>query len=149
MFKKINFIVISLITLLLISCTNIQPVNNLIHQPIPKDISNAEVQNAILNAAGKNDWIAHSTSPGVITATYKSATITISYAGSAYNIIYKSSKNLNEHSGTINNKYNTWVSKLDASIQDNLNNTSSVQKANQPSSEASKTSQEANNTSPK
>jgi hypothetical protein len=126
-----------------------QPVNNLIHQPIPKDISNAEVQNAILNAAGKNDWIAHSTSPGVITATYKSATITISYAGSAYNIIYKSSKNLNEQSGTINNKYNTWVSKLDASIQDNLNNTSSVRNANKPSAEPSNTTQKSSSTSSK
>jgi len=82
------------------------------------------VETAILSATRKRGWVARIIRPGLIEAslTVRShrAVVEIPYTDKNYSIMYKSSENLDYSDGTIHRHYNTWVTKLSRTIQDEL-----------------------------
>ncbi len=85
---------------------------------IPSDVTTAEVQQSIKDAAAKRDWILKDLGNNSYEATYiargHSIKVNISYTRSNYEISYVSSTNMeyNPTEGTIHRNYNRWVNNL-------------------------------------
>ena len=111
------------------SC-RMQPVLNVqnqsIHQAsIPgKDLTEKQIETAILQACKDRGWIAKVASPGSIQADLSLrsffAAVEIKYDTTQYSINYMDSKNLNYDGARINRHYNSWVNNLSKSINANL-----------------------------
>jgi Fe-S-cluster-containing dehydrogenase component len=90
---------------------------------IRANVTAAQVEKAINDAAKELKWISRSTGAGNIEAQLfvrkHELVVDISYTKTEYTIKYKSSKNLNydEKKQTIHGKYAEWVRNLDVRIQ--------------------------------
>ena len=116
------------LALLAVGCTSM-PVINLQNQMVPTgagmtQLSQNDVQQAILAAAEKRGWTARVVQPGLIEARIlvrvHRASVQIPYTASTYSINYESSENLNYTGTSIHKNYNNWVTYLDRSIQQEL-----------------------------
>ena len=69
-------------------------------------------------------WVPSVVKPGLVEASIQvrthQAVVSIPYTQADYDIIYKSSQNLDESGGKIHRNYNRWVVNLSASIQEEL-----------------------------
>ena len=81
----------------------------------------ADVGNAIKQAATELGWEVQDDGPGRMTATLHlrshTAVVTIPYDANSYDIEYAESVNLDQQGDRIHRNYNSWVKNLDARIR--------------------------------
>ena len=99
----------------------LQPIQDLIDQPVPDGLTLAQVKNAIKQGAAVRKWIAKEKGPNEFEVTLFNrgfvVVVNITYSRSSYSITYVSSQNLKAQNGRIHRKYNGWVSNLNNDIQ--------------------------------
>lgn len=109
---------------LLSGCSNIQPVESFNNQPIPSDLSNTNIENAIRTAGVANHWTITVENPTLIRGDlyWKKyyVHVDIPHDKHSYSILYRDSKNLHYKNGEIRGGYNKWVTTLNHSIQEQL-----------------------------
>ncbi|MCU1718390.1 hypothetical protein [Pseudomonas sp. 5P_3.1_Bac2] len=111
--------------LLLSACTS-KPIYN----PSDKlssnlDITDLEMQRAIITALAQRNWTVQAVQPGKIqaeiTVRKHHAEIDIPYSPTSLQILYRASSNLNYKNGAIHRNYNRWVKNLRVNILRELN----------------------------
>ena len=108
-------------------CTS-RPVFNVAAEPVVvtpgKTASNDAVRDAILRAGTGLGWTMRASGPGVVNGTLHLRThvavIDVEYDTKAYNIVYRSSENLDAANGQIHKNYNGWIENLNNAIRREL-----------------------------
>ncbi len=112
----------------MVACTS-APIMDLNDRTIPQTqagetLSLEQVQAAIMKGSIQKGWVPSVVKPGLVEASIQvrthQAVVSIPYTQGDYDIIYKSSQNLDESDGKIHRNYNRWVVNLSASIQEEL-----------------------------
>ncbi len=89
-----------------------------------KTLSMDQIQAAIMKGSIQKGWVPSVVKPGLVEASIQvrthQAVVSIPYTQTDYDILYKSSQNLDESGGKIHRNYNRWVANLSASIQEEL-----------------------------
>lgn len=89
-----------------------------------KEPSLAQVRRAIIQGAVSKTWSVREIDSNTIVARVGKKTIeavvTIKYSTKKYSILYRDSKNLSYKDGMIRSRYNSWVKKLRARIEEKL-----------------------------
>lgn len=89
-----------------------------------KTLSLDQIQASIMKGSIQKGWVPSVVKPGLVEASIQvrthQAVVSISYTQADYDILYKSSQNLDESGGKIHRNYNRWVANLSASIQEEL-----------------------------
>mgnify|MGYP000194560426 CR=1 FL=1 len=125
--NKINFFVMSvLFVMLLTGCTSRQ-VLNISEEPVPsfKSLSNEQVKGAIAKACTRRRWLVESATENEVIASIvvrgrHKAKISIPFTTQKFNINYVSSEGLNAKKGKIHRNYNRWVNNLRRTINQEL-----------------------------
>ncbi len=129
--RKRNLIVLSLVLLFsllaLTGCMRQAKLQNPTNLPVygatGKQLTEAQVKQAILAGAREKGWVAREMGPGLITATLAVrshlAEVEIPYSANGYSILYVRSSNLDydARNQTIHNQYNNWVDYLRRAIE--------------------------------
>lgn len=88
--------------------------------PTTRSLSLDRIEALIVSAGGGNGWFFQHIGPGHMQATYRqkthAATVDVTFDRSHWRITYVSSQNLGERGDQIHRHYNTWVQKLERSI---------------------------------
>ena len=100
------------------------PIYNVSNAPVTtasaKQVSAAQVREAIVRAGASLGWVIKDSGPDKLTGTLHlrshTAVIDIPYSAQNYSINYVSSQNLNASNGTIHKNYNGWISNLTRAI---------------------------------
>ena len=108
-------------------CTS-RPVMNVMAEPVvvsPGKAATAEnVRDAILRAGAGLGWNMRPAAPGVVNGSINlrthSAAIDVEYNTRSYNIVYRSSTNLDAANGQIHKNYNGWIENLNNAIRREL-----------------------------
>ncbi len=105
----------------LVGCRQGAPISNpQVSVNQAKTLTQDEVRAAILTACPRTDWVPKEIAPGKIEATLNirahSATVTIVYSATSYQIKYKTSHNLRASGGEIHPYYNGWIQNLRENI---------------------------------
>lgn len=109
-------------------CTS-APIMNIEDHSVPHNqqgepLSLEQVQSAIMKGAIQKGWTPSLVKEGVVEASIlvrsHEAVVTIPYTQNDFDIVYKSSKNLDHADDKIHRNYNRWVANLAASIQEEL-----------------------------
>lgn len=117
-------VVIAVIT----GCTS-APIMNIDDHSVPHNqqgepLSLEQVQAGIMKGAIQKGWTPTVVEKGVVEASIQvrthQAVVTIPFTQDEYDIVYKSSKNLDQSGSRIHRNYNRWVANLSASIQEEL-----------------------------
>lgn len=112
----------------LAGCTS-APIMDVKDRSVPqtqagKTLSLDQIQAAIMKGSIQKGWVPSVIKPGLVEASIQvrthQAVVTIPYTQADYDIVYKSSQNLDENGGKIHRNYNRWVANLSASIQEEL-----------------------------
>ncbi len=112
----------------MVACTS-APIMDLNDRSIPQTqagekLSLEQIQSAIMKGSIQKGWVPSVVKPGLVEASIQvrthQAVVSIPYTQADYDIIYKSSQNLDESGGKIHRNYNRWVANLSASIQEEL-----------------------------
>lgn len=128
---KIFKLIIAALTLTLAAgCSTTQPVMNMSNSPVPANLSEQTISQAIINAGVSKKWVMREERPGLISGHIQvrshQANISIPYNTLNYSINYVSSVNLSDNgSGKIHRNYNRWINGLNQAIQIELNRASS------------------------
>jgi hypothetical protein len=89
-----------------------------------KAATNDNVRDAILRAGTGLGWSMRPTGPGVVNGTIHlrthTAVIDVEYTTKSYNIVYRSSENLDVGNGQIHKNYNGWIENLNNAIRREL-----------------------------
>lgn len=117
----IRALLLSLGLLTLVGCTSkplLTPKENF---PAAMQISQAQMQHAILTALSKRQWMVQEVTPTLIRASILVkgqylVEVDIPYSTVDYQINYRNSRNLNYKNGKIHRSYNNWVHKLSGNI---------------------------------
>jgi hypothetical protein len=107
---------------------NTMPIQNVSEAPVTtatgKQLSNAQVRDAILRAGAALGWQMKEEGPGMLVASLQlrghSAVVAIPYTPRTYSLQYRSSMNLDEKGGTIHKNYNGWIQNLTRGINAQL-----------------------------
>ena len=109
-------------------CTS-RPIANVTGEPVVvapgKTATNDNVRDAIMRAGAGLGWKMRPAGPGVVTGEMSVSnkhwvTIDVQHTPTTYNIVYRSSTNMNERNGEINRNYNIWVQSLNNAIRAEL-----------------------------
>jgi hypothetical protein len=108
-------------------CTS-RPVMNVQAEPVvvtPGKTATAEdLLNANMPAGARLGWAMQPPGPGVVAGTLNlrthSAVIDVEYNTKTYNIVYRSSTNLDAGNGQIHKNYNGWIQNLNNAIHREL-----------------------------
>ncbi|HSV17851.1 MAG TPA: hypothetical protein VLR71_05540 [Casimicrobiaceae bacterium] len=108
-------------------CTS-RPVLNVAAEPVVvtpgKAATEENVRDAILRAGAGLGWVMRPVSPGVINGALNlrthGAVIDVEYTPKSYNIVYRSSTNLDAGNGQIHKNYNGWIENLNNAIRREL-----------------------------
>ena len=119
-----------LVLVAVMGCRAGAPIYDIKDTAIPNSIEHslslANVTRSITAAAAKHGWEMRVEKPGHIVATLHlrehETVVDILYDTKSYSILYNSSQNLqyNEKNRTIHKNYNSWIQKLNVSIQREL-----------------------------
>lgn len=101
------------------------PIYNVNNAPVTtssaKQLSAAQVREAIVRAGASLGWVMKDAGPNKLTGTLHlrshTAVIDIPYSPQSYSINYVSSQNLNASNGTIHKNYNGWITNLTRAIE--------------------------------
>lgn len=124
--KTLSLIVLAIV---MTGCSSTKPILNLQNEPVSEqvpitDVTQIEVQEAILAAGAQLGWTGEVIEPGLIDATLQlkshEAIVEISYSDKQYSINYKSSKNLKYKDGKIHKNYNRWIANLSKTIKEQV-----------------------------
>ncbi|OZG42076.1 hypothetical protein CAK78_09935, partial [Aeromonas sp. A35_P] len=107
---------------LLAACSTSQPIRNMAANPVPSNLTEEQVANAIITAGISKSWVMRQEQPGLIRGQVNvrqhQAVINIPYSARDYSINYVSSVNLDDKGkGSIHRSYNRWVLGLNQAIQ--------------------------------
>lgn len=114
----------------IVACTS-APIMDLNDRSIPQTqagemLSLEQIQAAIMKGSIQKGWVPNVVKPGLVEASIQvrthQAVVSIPYTQTDYDIIYKSSQNLDESRGKIHRNYNRWVANLSSAIQEQLLN---------------------------
>jgi len=108
-------------------CTS-RPVLNVAAEPVVvtpgKTATNDAVRDAILRAGTGLGWTMRASAPGVVNGSLHLRThvavIDVEYNTKSYNIVYRSSENLDAANGQIHKNYNGWIENLNNAIRREL-----------------------------
>jgi len=109
------------------ACSTSQALlNPSIGLPPERELTPAELHEAILTVLQRRGWQVRRNEPGVIYAAISlrqrhHASIAVEYSPFDVQIRYRSSQGLNYRDGKIHRNYNRWVNNLRADIQQQLN----------------------------
>ncbi|KHE16818.1 lipoprotein [Aeromonas hydrophila] len=128
--KLINKISLLLACALLAACSTSQPIRNMAANPVPFNLTEEQVANAIITAGISKSWVMRQEQPGLIRGQVNvrqhQVVINIPYSARDYSINYVSSVNLDDKGkGSIHRSYNRWVLGLNQAIQAELARTQS------------------------
>ncbi|MDU9395698.1 MULTISPECIES: hypothetical protein [Pseudomonadaceae] len=114
--------VLALALALATGCSTQRPVLNP-HEPVPPslNVSQSQMQAAILAALQARDWTPTRVTPTEISASINvrnrhRAEIAIAYSPLDFDIQYRNSSGLNYENGEIHRNYNRWVNNLSNTI---------------------------------
>lgn len=119
---KILLIAVTSLLLMLAGCTS-SPVFNIENAPITIEAKHTskDIKKAIIRAGAGLGWQMKPIKAGHIVGTLylrkHVAVVDIKYSKKSYNIIYKSSQNLNYDGTNIHKNYNGWILNLNRHIQ--------------------------------
>ena len=122
---KILLIAATSLLLTLAGCTS-NPIFNVESAPIAiaAKHTSKDIKKAIIRAGAGLGWQMKSVKAGHIVGTLylrkHVAVVDIKYSKESYNIIYKSSQNLNYDGTNIHRNYNGWIQNLNRQIQAQL-----------------------------
>jgi hypothetical protein len=104
------------VALLLSACTSKPIYNPSDTLSSNLDITDLEMQNAIISALAQRRWTVQAVQPGKIqaeiTVRKHHAEIDIPYSPTSLQILYRTSSNLNYKNGEIHRNYNRWIKNL-------------------------------------
>jgi hypothetical protein len=120
-------LVVAAVLALVAGCSS-RPVMNVTAEPVVvapgKTATSENVRDAILRAGSSLGWTMRPTAPGVINGSINlrnhSAVIDVEYNTRSYNIVYRSSTNLDANNGQIHKNYNGWIENLNNAIRREL-----------------------------
>jgi type IV pilus biogenesis protein CpaD/CtpE len=123
----IRALLVALAISLAAGCTS-RPIHNVTAEPVVvtpgKTPTEAAVRDAILRAGTGLGWTMRPAAPGVVNGTIHlrthTAVIDVEYTTKSYNIVYRSSENLDYRDGQIHKNYNGWIENLDNAIRREL-----------------------------
>jgi hypothetical protein len=123
----IRALIVATAILLAAGCTS-RPVMNVTAEPVVvtpgKTATSDNVRDAILRAGSSLGWTMRATAPGVVNGQIHlrthSAVIDVEYTTKSYNIVYRSSTNLDAGNGQIHKNYNGWIENLNHAIRREL-----------------------------
>lgn len=106
----------------------LETIRNIENHPITtinQKLSDTEVRAAIIEAGSQRGWVFEQVGPNRLRAVNDvrgkhSVAVQIRYDESSYDITYESSDNMKVSGDRIHPKYNTWVRKLSADIDQAL-----------------------------
>lgn len=121
-YKKI---LVALGMLLLVAGCTSRPIVNVTDRPVVtapgRQLTDAQVQYAIVSAGTGLGWVMTPVSPGLISGRLSLrdhvAVVDVRYTATTYSITYKDSTNLNYQDGQIHKNYNGWIENLDRDIR--------------------------------
>ena len=106
----------------LAACAN-QPIYNVTSHPLPssaRTLSLDEIKTVIVSAGQSRGWRFEETGPGRLRARQEQpkydAVVDISFDTASYNIVYVSTRGMQEQGGLIHPHYNFWIRNLVADI---------------------------------
>lgn len=122
-----RILIVACVLALAAGCTS-RPIRNVMAEPVVvttgKTATPDNVRDAIMRAGAGLGWNMRPAGPGVIDGTLNlrthSAQIEVQYTTQSYNIVYKSSTNLDAANGQIHKNYNGWIENLDNAIRREL-----------------------------
>ncbi len=123
--SNILAIVVASALLILAGCTS-NPILNIENAPIEISAkhSSKDIKKAIIRAGAGLGWNMKAKASGHIIGTLylrtHVAVVDIKYSKKSYNIVYKSSQNLNYDGTNIHKNYNGWIMNLNRQIQAQL-----------------------------
>jgi len=123
--SNILAIVVASALLILAGCTS-NPILNIENAPIEISAkhSSKDIKKAIIRAGAGLGWNMKAKKSGHIIGTLylrtHVAVVDIKYSKKSYNIVYKSSQNLNYDGTNIHKNYNGWIMNLNRQIQAQL-----------------------------
>ncbi|MDR3177710.1 MAG: hypothetical protein LBT96_01875 [Campylobacteraceae bacterium] len=126
--KKILFVFYAVVCMFIYSgCFAVkQPIHNVENASIAnsKDISQAQIEQVILEAGAELGWKISKIKDGLIVAILTPPSymvvIDIKYDASTYSITYRDGANLQYDGDNIDKNYNKWIKSLDEAIQKKL-----------------------------
>lgn len=127
--RKIKYFLPALILLLAGCSFSLKPILNFHNQAIGQNLSIAQIQNSIENAAQGRGWfvsekskVKHNAGFYKLTLNIRShqAVVKVAYNKKQYSIVYISSQHLKYRNGNIHHNYNRWVNNLNHDIHREL-----------------------------
>jgi hypothetical protein len=120
-------LLVAAVLVLAAGCTS-RPVMNVAAEPVVvapgRTATDEAVRDAILRAGAGLGWTMRPTAPGVVNGAINlrghSAVIDVEYTPKSYNIVYRSSTNLDANNGQIHKNYNGWIENLNNAIRREL-----------------------------
>jgi hypothetical protein len=116
--------ILGAITLLLVACSSLQPIQNFSDQYVPTNFTMSQIKTSIQTAIVRSHWHSQAVRPGLIVATLKThgttSVVNIAYDTKSYSINYKSSVGLDKEGNRIHKNYNRWLANLNTQIQLNF-----------------------------
>ena len=124
---NVKALLVAAVLVLAAGCTS-RPVMNVAAEPVvvaPGRTATEEgVRDAILRAGAGLGWSMRPAAPGVVSGSLNlrghSAVIDVEYNVKTYNIVYRSSNNLDANNGQIHKNYNGWIENLNSAIRREL-----------------------------
>jgi hypothetical protein len=122
-----RILIVACMLALAVGCTS-RPIRNVSAEPVvvtPGNTATADnVRDAILRAGAGLGWSMRPAGPGVVNGVLNlrthGAEIDVQYTTQSYNIVYKSSTNLDAANGQIHKNYNGWIENLNNAIHREL-----------------------------
>lgn len=123
----IRTLAIAVALALLAACTS-RPVLNVAAEPVivtpGKTATDENVRDAIVRAGTSLGWLMRPVGPGVVNGSLNlrthGAVVDVEYTTKSYNIVYRSSTNLDAANGQIHKNYNGWIENLNNAIRREL-----------------------------
>lgn len=126
MTRSIRILFITLTLLALAACTSRPLLQPDVKLPGDREVSQVQLQQAIIAALEARRWQVDKVQPAQIQASINvrqrhQAWVEIDYSPFGYQILYRDSRGLDYEDGEIHRNYNRWIKKLRAEIQRQLN----------------------------
>jgi hypothetical protein len=115
MYRLSKLLLVSLAIASLLACSRVQPIRE-IHQPVPLANYHGDFHQILLQALAHGKWVVEEDRPQQILARIDfrghSASITLNYSATRYDILYRDSEKLRYADGKIHKRYNALVKRL-------------------------------------
>jgi hypothetical protein len=124
---RVRALIVAAILAVAAGCTS-RPVLNVVAEPVVvspgKTATSDNVRHAIMRAGAGLGSTMRPTSPGVVNGSLNlrthGAVIDVEYNAKSYNVVYRSSTNLDAQSSQIHKNYNGWIENLNHAIRREL-----------------------------